>query len=130
MAVGVGSEDAGGTVEVVASVGPEAAKLLQCAVAAAVARPTRPTRGSPSRSPSINVLWSRPFTETLTDLATHLQTAVLPVEWGYVRVYRSEAQCNRALDGWLHAYNHHRSHTALNGQAPMTTLSNLAGHYT
>jgi transposase InsO family protein len=51
-------------------------------------------------------------------------------EWGYVRVYRSEAHRNRALDGWLHSYNHHRSHTALAGQAPMTSLNNLSGHYT
>jgi transposase InsO family protein len=50
-------------------------------------------------------------------------------EWAYVRVYRSDAARARALDRWLHLYNHHRSHTSLRGQAPMDTLSNLPGHY-
>ncbi|MGY1686456.1 IS481 family transposase, partial [Geodermatophilus sp. SYSU D00867] len=37
-----------------------------------------------------------------------------------------------ALPAWLHTYNHHRSHTALDGQPPIsrTTVSNAAGHYT
>lgn len=51
-------------------------------------------------------------------------------EWAYVRVYRSDAQRTQALQRWLHLYNHHRSHTALGGQAPMDTLSNLPGQYT
>jgi transposase InsO family protein len=51
-------------------------------------------------------------------------------EWAYVRPYRSEAQRRRALASWLHTYNHHRSHTALGGQPPMTRVNNLPGHYT
>jgi transposase InsO family protein len=51
-------------------------------------------------------------------------------EWGYVRLYDSEAARTRALDHWLHLYNHHRSHTSLGGQAPMDVLSNLLGQYT
>ncbi|MGY1634431.1 integrase core domain-containing protein, partial [Geodermatophilus sp. SYSU D01186] len=37
-----------------------------------------------------------------------------------------------ALPDWLHTYNHHRSHTALGGQPPITrvAVSNRAGHYT
>ena len=50
-------------------------------------------------------------------------------EWAYVRVYRTDDQRNRALDGWLHLYNHHRAHTALGGQAPMQLVNNLPGHY-
>ena len=50
-------------------------------------------------------------------------------EWAYVRVYRSDAARARALQRWLHLYNHHRSHTSLGGQAPMDTVSNLPGHY-
>ena len=50
-------------------------------------------------------------------------------EWAYVRVYRSEAARTRALDRWLHLYNHHRAHSSLRGQAPMDTVSNLPGHY-
>ena len=40
-------------------------------------------------------------------------------EWAYVRVYRSERRPHRALDRWLHLYNHHRSHTALGGHPPI-----------
>jgi len=51
-------------------------------------------------------------------------------EWAYVRVYRSEAARTAALDRWLHLYNHHRSHTSLRGQAPITRVNNLAGQHT
>ena len=51
-------------------------------------------------------------------------------DWAYVRVYRSERQRTQALDRWLHLYNHHRSHTSLGGQAPMTRINNLPGQYT
>jgi transposase InsO family protein len=50
-------------------------------------------------------------------------------EWAYVRVYRSDHARTQALTRWLHLYNHHRTHTALGGQAPMTLVSNLPGHY-
>jgi transposase InsO family protein len=49
-------------------------------------------------------------------------------EWAYVRVYRSNAARTRALDRWLHRYNHHRGHTALGGQPPITR-TNLAGQH-
>jgi transposase InsO family protein len=48
-------------------------------------------------------------------------------EWAYVRVYRSDAARARALQQWLHLYNHHRSHTSLGGRAPMELVSNLSG---
>ena len=51
-------------------------------------------------------------------------------EWAYVRVYRSEKERTRALDRWLHLYNHHRSHTSLKGQTPISRLNNLSGQYT
>ena len=47
----------------------------------------------------------------------------------YVRAYRSEAERRRRLDKWLHTYNHHRCHTALGGQPPITRVNNLPGHY-
>ena len=50
-------------------------------------------------------------------------------EWAYVRVYRSNAARTRALDRWLHLYNHHRGHTSLGGQPPITR-TNLAGQHT
>jgi len=50
--------------------------------------------------------------------------------WAYARVYRSDTARTTALERWLHTYNHHRTHTALGGQPPMTRLNNLPGHYT
>ena len=51
-------------------------------------------------------------------------------EWAYVRVYRSEATRRATLDRWLHLYNHHRTHTALGGQPPISRVNNLAGQHT
>jgi transposase InsO family protein len=50
-------------------------------------------------------------------------------EWAYVRTYRSEAERRRRLDSWLHMYNHHRCHTALGGQPPVTRVNNVPGSY-
>jgi transposase InsO family protein len=50
-------------------------------------------------------------------------------EWAYARTYRSENQRRRALDKWLHTYNHHRCHTAIGGQPPITRVNNLPGYY-
>lgn len=51
-------------------------------------------------------------------------------EWAYVRPYLSETDRTHALADWLHTYNHHRSHTALRGHAPIHRVNNLPGHYT
>jgi transposase InsO family protein len=50
-------------------------------------------------------------------------------EWAYARVYTSNSQRTRALDRWLHLYNHHRGHTALGGNPPITRATNLAGQH-
>jgi transposase InsO family protein len=52
----------------------------------------------------------------------------LTEEWAYVRPYASEADRTAALDDWLHLYNHHRHHTAIDGP-PISRLNNLPGHY-
>ena len=49
-------------------------------------------------------------------------------EWSYVRPYASEVERTRALDEWLHLYNHHRYHTALGG-VPISRVNNPAGQY-
>lgn len=51
-------------------------------------------------------------------------------EWARVRVYRRNYDRSRALDRWLHHYNHHRCHTALKGQPPMSRVSKVSGQYT
>jgi transposase InsO family protein len=50
-------------------------------------------------------------------------------EWAYARPYRSEAARTRALDTWLHHYNHHRHHTAIGGP-PVSRVNNLVGQNT
>lgn len=50
-------------------------------------------------------------------------------EWAYQRPFTSNNERAAALPGWLHTYNHHRSHTALGGHPPITRVNNAAGHY-
>jgi len=50
--------------------------------------------------------------------------------WAYARHYESTEQRDSALAGWLHFYNHHRAHSAIGGQPPVTRLTNLPGHHT
>jgi transposase InsO family protein/transposase len=50
--------------------------------------------------------------------------------WAYSgAVYASSAERTAALDGWLYHYNHHRRHSALGRQTPITRLNNLLGSY-
>ena len=49
---------------------------------------------------------------------------------GLRRPYRSETERREAFPQWLHTYNHHRGHTALEGQPPATRVPNLTGQYT
>lgn len=48
-------------------------------------------------------------------------------EWAYARTWKSEASRTRALDRWLHRYNHHRHHTAIDGP-PANRVNNLASY--
>lgn len=47
-------------------------------------------------------------------------------EWAYARLWRSERTRAKALDPWLHRYNHHRHHTAIDGP-PASRVTNLSG---
>jgi transposase InsO family protein len=49
--------------------------------------------------------------------------------WAFRRLYLSEPQRRKALPAFLHEYNHHRPHTAIGGQPPITRLTNLSGQY-
>jgi transposase InsO family protein len=53
----------------------------------------------------------------------------LLAEWAYVRPYTSNAERIAALDDWLHLYNHHRAHTALSGQPPISRVNNAPDSY-
>jgi transposase InsO family protein len=48
-------------------------------------------------------------------------------EWAYAKAYPTETARRAALPGWLHMYNHHRSHTALGGHPPASRVPNLCG---
>jgi transposase InsO family protein len=50
-------------------------------------------------------------------------------EWAYARPYQSDTDRATALPTWLHTYNHHRGHTALNGKPPASRVTNLSGQY-
>jgi transposase InsO family protein len=49
--------------------------------------------------------------------------------WAYAKLYDSTHQRNATLNQWLHFYNHHRPHSAIAGQPPITRLTNLPGHH-
>jgi transposase InsO family protein len=49
--------------------------------------------------------------------------------WAYGAIYRSSQERTAALDGWLWHYNHHRRHSAL-GHQPPVTRTNPLGSYT
>lgn len=50
-------------------------------------------------------------------------------EWAYQRPFASNNDRAAALPGWIHTYNHHRSHTAIGGRPPITRVNNATGHY-
>jgi transposase InsO family protein len=50
--------------------------------------------------------------------------------WAYARYYDSETTRRQALPNWLHFYNHHRAHSAIGAQPPISRLTNLPGHHT
>ncbi|GAB2451131.1 hypothetical protein [Nocardia tengchongensis] len=44
--------------------------------------------------------------------------------------YASEAERRAAFTGWLHTYDHHRGHTALDGHPPASRVPNPSDQYT
>lgn len=50
----------------------------------------------------------------------------LQAEWAYARAYSSDRARTKALDRWLHLYNHHRGHWSLGGRPPISRVNNLA----
>lgn len=53
----------------------------------------------------------------------------LATEWAYARPYASESEREAAYVDWLHHYNHHRPHSALDGSTPAQRVHNLMGNY-
>ena len=49
--------------------------------------------------------------------------------WAFDRYYPSEHARRTALPAWLHRYNHHRPHTAIDRAVPISRLANLPGQH-
>jgi transposase InsO family protein len=49
--------------------------------------------------------------------------------WAFKKFYNSESARLAALPAWIHEYNHHRPHSAIEKRSPITRLDNLAGHH-
>ena len=88
------------------------------AIAARVAGPLRRARYHPYPHPALH--------PTTNGKAERFNPTLLD-EWAYVRTYRSDLQPTDARDRWLHPDNHHRCHTALDGQPPRTRINNKPG---
>ena len=70
---------------------------------------------------SIRHIFTRPYTPRTNGKAERfIQTAIR--EWAYAHAYRHSAQRAKGLLPWLHAYNWHRPHSALNNKPPISTL--------
>jgi len=77
---------------------------------------------------SVKHRFTRPYRPQTNGKVERFNRTMLE-EWAYVRPYTSEAERREAFDDFLHLYNHHRSHTALGGNTPISRVSNLSGHY-
>jgi transposase InsO family protein len=69
----------------------------------------------------------RPYTPRTNGKVERFNRTLLD-EWAYVRPYESDDERTAALDDWLHLYNHHRHHTAIDG-SPISRVKDLPGHY-
>jgi transposase InsO family protein len=72
--------------------------------------------------------FTRPYRPQTNGKAERFNRTLL-AEWAYVRPYQTNAERTAALDGWLHLYNHHRAHTALGGQPPISRVNNPPNSY-
>jgi len=69
----------------------------------------------------IRHLRTKPYTPRTNGKAERfIQTALR--EWAYAAAYRSSQRRTEALQRWLHHYNWHRPHSALQSQPPISAL--------
>ena len=73
------------------------------------------------RARRIGQRFTRPYTPRTNGKAERFIQTLLR-EWAYAVAYPSSAARTRALARWLHYYNWHRGHTALNRQPPLSRV--------
>ncbi|WP_405430205.1 IS481 family transposase [Streptomyces anulatus] len=71
---------------------------------------------------------TRPYRPQTNDKVERFNRTLLD-EWAYIRPYTSNTERAEVLADFLHTYNHHRCHTALDGHPPITRVNNPAGQY-
>lgn len=76
----------------------------------------------------IDHVLTRPFRPQTNGKVERYQRT-LTTEWAYTQIWTSDQQRQDALDDWLHQYNHHRYHTAIDGP-PTSRANNLREQYT
>lgn len=72
---------------------------------------------------------TRPYTPRTNGKAERfIQTSLR--EWAYLQAFPTSAERTQAMRPWLHRYNHHRPHSALGGNPPLSRLTkdNLLGN--
>lgn len=74
------------------------------------------------RDPAIRHLRTKPYTPRTNGKAERLVQTLLR-EWAYRYPFRSSAERQQLLHPYLHFYNHHRMHSALADQPPISRLS-------
>jgi len=69
----------------------------------------------------------RPYRPQTNGKVERFQRA-LATEWAYATTWTTDSQRAEALNDWIHQYNHHRYHTAINGP-PISRVNNLRNQY-
>ena len=80
------------------------------------------------RALSIRHLRTRPYRPQTNGKAERFIRTML-TGWAYAAIYASSTERTQALDGWVWHYNHHRPHSAIGREPPITRLNNLLGSY-